>query len=208
MGVDIGFVSGFLTVVDKSDLRAKNRSIIWKCECTCGKIVLVQTQTLNRQEKKSCGCKTKAETSGTHGMHGTPTYRTWRSMIERCTKEYHHRYDRYKDKEIDLKWMTFEGFFEDMGLRPDGMTLDRIDNTQGYYKDNCRWATDSQQQQNKLPNYINKNKGLAGVFYSNGKYCSRIRYNGQREYLGTFNTPEEANDAYNKRGFKIFGEIS
>lgn len=110
-----------------------------------------------------------------------------------------------KTRILTPKWMTFEGFYADMGIRPDGTTLDRIDNNMGYNKENCRWATHSQQQQNKLPNYINKNKGLAGVFESNGKFCARIRYNGQREYLGTFNTPEEANDAYNKRGLEIFG---
>lgn len=202
----VGQSFGFLTVVEKSEEKSQNRNYLWKCECVCGEDVLASSTTLLKGEKKSCGCKTKAETSGTHGMSGTPTHTTWRTMIERCTKPYHKSYQRYKNVPIDPKWMTFEGFFEDMGERPEGMSLDRKDNSLGYCKENCRWATDSQQQQNKVPNKINKNKGLAGVYESNGKFCARIRYEGQREYLGTFNTPEEANAAYNKRGKEIFGE--
>ena len=201
----IGFKSGFLIVVEETNERLR-RNKLWKCICVCGTEVLVTTHSLKNYEKKSCGCKTKAETSGTHGMTGTPTHNTWRTMVERCTKSYHKSYDRYNSVEIDTKWMNFEGFYEDMGERPEGMTLDRIDNNKGYNKENCRWATDSQQQQNKEPNYINKNKGLAGVFESKGKFCARIRYNGQREYLGTFSTPEEANEAYNKRGQEVFGD--
>lgn len=201
----IGFKSGFLTVVGESDQRL-NRNKLWQCICECGTEILVSSHVLKKFEKKSCGCKTKAEVMGTHGMYGTPTHNTWRTMIERCTKPYHKSYEIYKDKTIDPKWLTFEGFFEDMGERSEGMTLDRVDPSLGYCRENCRWATDSQQQQNKEPNYINKNKGLAGVFESNGKFCARIRYNGQREYLGTFSTPEEANEAYNKRGKEVFGD--
>mgnify|MGYP001964621175 CR=1 FL=1 len=128
-------------------------------------------------------------------------------MRERCTKEYHKSYERYKDKEVDPKWLeSFEAFYEDMGDRPEGTTLDRIDNSLGYFKENCRWSTTSVQQQNKEPNFVNKNKGLAGVFESKGRFCARIRYNGTREYLGTFSTPEEANEAYNKKGLEIFGD--
>lgn len=201
----IGTKVGFLEVVGESELR-RNRNKLWVCLCECGNEILVSTNTLNRAEKKSCGCKSRAEVCGTHGMYGTPTHNTWRTMIERCTKSYHKNYDSYKHLDIDPKWMTFEGFYEDMGDRPDGMTLDRKDNSLGYFKENCRWATDSQQQQNKVPRKINKNKGLAGVYESHGKFCSRIRYDGKREYLGCFGTPEEANAAYNLRGKEVFGD--
>lgn len=202
----IGFRVGFLEVIQETNER-KNRNKLWLCRCECGGEILVSGSTLKLGEKKSCGCKTKAETSGTHGMYGTPTHISWRSMRERCTKEYHHSNDRYKDKEVDPAWLeSFEAFYADMGVRPDGMTLDRINNSLGYFKENCRWATLSIQQQNKEPNFINKNKGLAGVFESHGKFCARIRYHGKREYLGIFETPEAANDAYNKRGLEIFGD--
>lgn len=177
---------------------------MWECLCSCGNKVLVCTAMLRQKEKKSCGCKTKAETSGTHGMCGTPTHNTWRTMIERCTKEYHHCYERYKDKQIDPKWMTFEGFYEDMGERPEGTTLDRYpDRDGGYSKENCRWATFSEQEQNKNPSKRNKNS-YPGIFESGGKFCARIRYNGQREYLGTFPTALDAAMVYDKRGREIF----
>lgn len=202
-----GQTVGFLKVIEKSTNKGRNRGFLWLCVCECGTEVFIETAMLVNNEKKSCGCKTKAETSGTHGMYGTPTYVSWNSMRERCTKEYHKSFERYKDKEIDPEWLeSFEAFYKDMGERPEGMTLDRINNELGYNKENCRWATLSQQQQNKTPNKINKNKGLAGVYGSNGRFCARIRYNGQREYLGIFNTPEEANAAYNARGLQIFGD--
>jgi hypothetical protein len=201
----IGNKVGFLTVIRETDERLR-RNILWECVCDCGTFVLVSTTLLRREEKKSCGCKTKAETSGTHGMYGTPTYRTWMSMIQRCTKPYHKSYEVYKNFKIDPKWMVFTGFFEDMGVRPEGHTLDRINGELGYNKENCRWATLSQQQQNKRPNKLNRNKGLAGVAERNGRFCAKIRYDGQREHIGTFDTPEEANEAYNARGREIFGK--
>lgn len=201
-----GGVFGFLTVLEKSQKKV-GRNYLWSCKCECGNIISVLSTVLRKGEKKSCGCKTKAETSGTHGMYGTPTHNTWRTMIERCTRPYHKSYEKYKTVSICSRWMeSFENFYEDMGERPEGTTLDRLDNNMGYSKENCRWATGTQQQQNKKPNYINKNKGLAGVATSGNKFAARIRYNGKREYLGSFETPEEANAAYNKRGFEIFGD--
>lgn len=202
----IGMKVGFLEVVAETDKRIR-RNKVWVCKCVCGNEIDVSAAVLKAGDKKSCGCKTKAETVGSHGMHGTPTHNSWRTMRERCTKEYHKSYEKYKDIPVDPEWLdSFEAFYKDMGERPEGMTLDRIDNSLGYCKENCRWADASTQQQNKSPNYINKNKGLAGVFESNGKFCARIRYDGKREYLGTFDTPELANEAYNRRGYEIFGD--
>lgn len=198
----IGDRFGFLTVIRKTNERLR-RNVVWICQCDCGKEISVIKYSLTAGEKKSCGCKTKAETSGTHGMSGTPTHNTWRTMIERCTKPYHKSYDRYKDVPVDPKWFEFEGFYSDMGVRPKGMTLDRINGKLGYTKSNCRWATLSTQQQNKPPSERNKH-GFPGVFESNGKYCSRIRYGGKRHYLGTFDSPEDAHLVYDKRGREIF----
>lgn len=203
----IGLKVGFLEVISETEERLR-RNKLWLCRCECGNEVLVSGAMLKRSEKKSCGCKTKAETSGTHGMCGTPTHTSWRSMVDRCTKDYHKSYKSYKDKEVSPRWLeSFENFYEDMGERSTGTTLDRVNNSLGYFKENCRWADASTQQQNKEPNYINKNKGLAGVFKSKDRFISRIRYNGQREYLGSFRSPEEANEAYNNRGKEVFGDL-
>ena len=81
-----------------------------------------------------------------HGMKGTPTYRSWNSMKSRV----HYREDdTYRDVDMDPRWEDFQTFWADMGTRPDGMTIDRIDNARGYWPDNCRWATKEQQRQNQ-----------------------------------------------------------
>lgn len=200
----IGQVFGFLTVLYKTDER-DNRNVVWKCRCECGSEVGVRYSSLKAGDKKSCGCKTKAETSGTHGMYGTPTHNTWRSMRDRCKPD-HKSYDNYKHINIDPKWLdNFESFLDDMGERPEGKTLDRKDNSLGYNKDNCRWANLSTQQQNKRVSERNIN-GYPGIFESHGKFAARIRCAGQRIYLGCFPTAELAHIAYDAKGRELFGD--
>lgn len=90
-----------------------------------------------------------------HPNHGgrkpSPTYNSWRSMIQRCTNPNHTHYERYKGLLCD-EWVEFNNFLEDMGERLEGTSLDRIDNTKGYYKENCRWATPKQQIRNRRYN--------------------------------------------------------
>lgn len=87
----------------------------------------------------------------THGMYGTPTYDTWRHMKYRCdvpTAPWYHRYGG-RGITYDPRWSDFSEFYKDMGERPEGMSLDRIDNDKGYNKDNCRWATITEQNNNR-----------------------------------------------------------
>lgn len=83
-------------------------------------------------------------------MYGTPTYSSWSAMIGRCSGRT-SKPEHYAAKGVRVcsEWLTFAGFFADMGVRPEGMTLDRIDNSLGYSKANCRWATSEQQAQNR-----------------------------------------------------------
>lgn len=80
-----------------------------------------------------------------------PTYKSWQALKDRCNRKRAVNYGRYGEKGVtyDYSWESFDKFFEDMGERPEGKTLDRIDSSKGYSKDNCRWATPKEQQSNR-----------------------------------------------------------
>lgn len=89
-----------------------------------------------------------------HGMYGTKTYGCWRNMLSRCRNKNYFRYKDYGGRGITVcdKWLQFSGFLEDMGEKPNNLSLDRIDNNKGYYKENCRWTTQKEQMKNTRAN--------------------------------------------------------
>jgi len=93
-----------------------------------------------------------------HGMEGTATYRSWQAMLSRCSNPDARGYKNYGGRGITVcdRWRSFENFLADMGVRPDGLTLDRIDNDGNYEPGNCRWATWIEQAANRRPMSISR----------------------------------------------------
>jgi len=86
-----------------------------------------------------------------HGQHNTPTYQCWADMKTRCDNPQNPSYQFYGGRGITYckAWNLFSNFYRDMGDRPDGLSLDRVDNNGPYELANCRWATRSEQNLNK-----------------------------------------------------------
>ena len=91
-----------------------------------------------------------------HGQSYTPTYVSWRQMLMRCQNPNVRQYQWYGARGIKVcaRWKDFTNFYADMGDRPEGMTLDRLDNDEDYELSNCRWATNSEQSHNKRNNRL------------------------------------------------------
>lgn len=101
--------------------------------------------------------------SAKHGMLETPTYRSWKSMNARCNCQSNKDFHKYGGRGISVcdRWKDFKSFYEDMGDRPDGMTIDRIDVNGNYEPSNCRWASPKTQGRNTRSNVIIEFNGKA-----------------------------------------------
>ncbi len=164
----IGEKYGHRTIVDNKIIVDKRNRLIL-CRCKCGKESLVRT--FNLKNNKNSKCRNCAHAFiKTHGMKNTTEYNIWDSMKQRCLNVNAKDYIRYGARGIKIcdKWLSFEGFYADMGPRPFGMQLDRIDNDGNYEKENCRWATPLQNSNNKRNNYsLRTNEIFDGARYGN-----------------------------------------
>lgn len=122
-----------------------------------------------------------------------PGYYSWSMMKQRCMNPKHTDYKYYGEKGITVcnEWLKFSGFYSDMGERPEGLTLDRIDNSKGYSKDNCRWATKLEQTLNRGDNR-NNTSGCRGVSKKDNKWRAYVMVNYKQINLGTFTNKRDA----------------
>ncbi len=156
-----GTIFGRLTVINWVTVTPypKRR---WRCLCSCGKACTVKQENLRQGHTRSCGClreETRPFNSRTHGHSRgyklTKEYRAWRSMRDRCNRPGNKHYANYGGRGITVceRWQhSFENFLTDIGTAPNAkLTLDRINNNEGYSPDNCRWTTRYQQRMNQRP---------------------------------------------------------
>jgi len=184
---------GLMFTTEKSNQKA--RMGLYKC--FCGNEFKTRIQDVKSNKSKSCGCKKGLHR---HGLWSNPLYNIWIGMMDRCHNEKSNNYKRYGGRGITVcnEWKELKNFVNDMYPSfQEGLSLDRIDNNQGYCKENCRWATQAIQARNTRKIIATNTSGYRGVYKrKENKYEASISVDRKRIYLGTFKTSLDAAKAY------------
>lgn len=152
------------------------KNVLWYCECSCGNVTKAHRRSLISGDTKSCGClatNLRVKRLSTHGCakngQNSTSYVTWKGIKQRCLNANDKAYVNYGGRGIKVcdRWLRFENFLEDMGDRPKGFSIERIDNNGNYEPGNCRWATMKEQNNNKrntsFVTYENERIGIGHV---------------------------------------------
>lgn len=169
-----GLKFGRLTAVRRLPREPGSRSQTrWVCSCECGAEATVTLGDLKSGKTSSCGCRRAAVSKTRMTTHGatangqwTGTYTTWAGMKQRCQSPNDNNYPYYGGRGIRVceRWQTFENFLADMGERPPGMSIDRINPNGDYEPGNCQWANGTRQSRNRSmckldPESVNEIRG-------------------------------------------------
>jgi hypothetical protein len=163
----VGMVFSRLTVIERAGSIRKKSA--WRCRCICGNETILPSDALRMGVTKSCGCQKRDSTiqtmqriKKTHGMSSTSEYKIWIHIKQRCQNPKYAMYPDYGARGITIcpEWdASFEAFYASMGPRPSlAYSIDRKDVNGNYEPGNCRWATDTEQANNRRNNnYITLN---------------------------------------------------
>lgn len=146
----IGDIHNRLTILEEGLYLGQHKA--FKVRCKCGTEKLVRASRVLDGYTKSCGCLAReVPTNLTHGMTDTRIYLTWVRMHQRCYNQNSPMYFNYGGRGIKVEepWHDFAVFYKDMGDIPDGMSLEREDTNGNYCKSNCKWATATEQNNNR-----------------------------------------------------------
>lgn len=171
--------------------KTKSGHMVWEFLCACGDVTQATSGKVISGNTKSCGCLRRdymRETKTLHGKSKSGAFKSWSAMKRRCENCNVHNYGDYGGRGISYapEWNEFTNFYEDMGDRPEGATLDRIDVNKDYSKENCRWASWQTQALNRRLNKDGTSSSYRGVHLQNGgkAYSATVRSQGTRIRLG------------------------
>lgn len=148
---------GKLLVIERAETVDSQGNARWNCLCNCGNSKTTTSRCLRSGDTISCGCAYSEGNRGkrkTHGGSESETYTVWTGMRARCYNKRNPKYPHYGGRGICVEWESYAGFLADMGEKPKGLSIDRIDVNGNYSKNNCRWATQLEQQNNRRNNRI------------------------------------------------------
>ena len=190
----VGETYGRLTIVADAKDRGTARYV--RCKCECGTEKDVRLGNLVTGKVTSCGCLVKelGRARKKHGKAHSAEWSVWKNIIRRCTKPKDKAYHHYGGRGITVcdEWLVFENFWRDMGDRPSpDMQIDRVDNEKGYSKDNCRWASRTENMHNRRI-YKNNSSGVKGVMRNGKNWHAELKINGEKVLSKTFTKIEDA----------------